>query len=205
MIKITRRKFIKNSILIASAPYLITCSKATANQHPNIILYVTDDQGTHDAGCYGNPIVKTPGLDYLATKGIRFTHGFSTVSSCSPSRATILTGLHCHANGQYGLHHSFHNFNSLPNVISLPRLMQQAGYRTIISGKYHVGPALVYPFDHAVNRYLEPGAKYILPGDAAELCREFIEKKDNHPFFLYFCPKEPHYPFFREKADAIEP
>lgn len=205
MEKISRRKFIKSNLILASAPLIITCKKTNSTRHPNIILYVTDDQGTNDAGCYGNPIVKTPGLDYLATKGVRFTHAFSAASSCSPSRAVILTGLHSHANGQYGLHHAFHNFNSLPNIISLPFLLKKAGYRTIISGKFHVGPASVYPFQNWVNNYLAEGASYIPPDEAAELCKKYMLQKDSRPFFLYFCPKEPHYPFFREKADPIDP
>ncbi|MBD3288243.1 sulfatase-like hydrolase/transferase, partial [candidate division KSB1 bacterium] len=188
-----------------ATPFIFRCDNSRSAKRPNIILYVTDDQGTTDAGCYGNPIVKTPGLDYLATKGVRFTHGFSTASSCSPSRATILTGLYSHANGQYGLYHSFHNFNSLPYITSLPALLAEAGYRTIISGKFHVGPASVYPFQHYINNYLAKGASYIPPDEAADLCKPHIEKHDSKPFFLYFCPKEPHFPFFREKADAIDP
>jgi N-sulfoglucosamine sulfohydrolase len=182
----------------------LTFTIVNAGNRPNIILYVTDDQGSLDAGCYGNSVIKTPGLDNLASQGMRFTNGFAAVSSCSSSRACLLTGLYSHANGQYGLHHSFHNFYSLPNIKSLPALLAEAGYRTIIAGKYHVGPSSVYPFQHAVNRYLDEGATYILPDEAAELCREFIAAKSDQPFFLYFCPKEPHSPFYRQKADPID-
>ena len=76
----------------------------------NVILYVVDDQGTTDAGCYGNDVIKTPGLDLLAKHGTRFTHGFCTTASCSASRSVILTGLYNHANGQYGHQHSYHHF-----------------------------------------------------------------------------------------------
>src|SRR5690606_8115283 len=74
----------------------------------NVVLYVTDDQGSTDAGCYGNPVIKTPGLDTLAAEGTRFTHAFRTTPPCSASRSVILTGLHNHANGQYGHAHSYH-------------------------------------------------------------------------------------------------
>jgi len=183
--------------------FICTFITVKGEDRPNIILYVTDDQGSTDAGCYGNPLVKTPGLDYLASQGMRFTNGYATVASCSPSRATLLTGLHTHANGQYGLHHSFHNFYSLPNIKSLPALLVEAGYRTIIAGKYHVGPPSVYPFKFRVNNYLAKGAKYLLPDEAAEACRKYITETSDRPFFLYFCPKEPHSPFYRQKADSI--
>ncbi|HEX2473510.1 MAG TPA: sulfatase-like hydrolase/transferase, partial [Lacipirellulaceae bacterium] len=81
-----------------------TASAATRN----VILFVTDDQG-QDAGCYGNPVIKTPNLDALAAYGTRFTHAYCTTASCSPSRSVILTGLFNHANGQYGLEHAAHH------------------------------------------------------------------------------------------------
>src|SRR5690349_6123639 len=95
----------------------------------NVLLFVTDDQG-QDAGCYGNPVLKTPNLDALAADGTRFTNAYCTTSSCSPSRSVILTGLFNHANGQYGLEHAEHHFNSFSNVKSLPVTLEGAGYRT---------------------------------------------------------------------------
>ena len=65
----------------------------------NVLLYVVDDQGSTDAGCYGNPVIKTPGLDTLAAAGTRFTHAFCTTASCSASRSVILSGQYNHANG----------------------------------------------------------------------------------------------------------
>ena len=90
-----------------------TAALAGRSQHrdrPNIVMVVVDDLGTGDAGCYGNPVIKTPGLDLLAQHGTRFTHGFCTTASCSASRSVILTGLYNHANGQYGHMHDFHHF-----------------------------------------------------------------------------------------------
>src|SRR5690554_1112154 len=87
---------------------------------PNIVLIVSDDHGTDALGCYGNPVIKTPALDALAQMGTRFTHAFCTSASCSPSRSVILSGMHNHANGMYGLEHSFHHFSSFDHVKSLP-------------------------------------------------------------------------------------
>jgi N-sulfoglucosamine sulfohydrolase len=151
----------------------------------NVVLYVTDDQGL-DAGCYGNPVIKTPHLDALAADGTRFEYAYCTTASCSPSRSVILTGLYNHANGQYGLEHAYHHFRSFENLTSLPMWLSKAGYRTARIGKFHVGPEAVYRFNEK------------LPGnprnsvEMAENCREFIEADSEQSFFLYFCTSDPH-------------
>lgn len=169
-------------------------------QKPNVLLYVVDDHGTDDAGCYGNHVIKTPGLDTLARQGTRFTHAFCTSASCSASRSVILTGLHNHATGQYGHEHGYNHFVSFPNIKSLPVLLADAGYRTASMGKYHVAPEKVYHFQH----YLR-GTSGRTPEQMAEDCRTFIAAKENKPFFLYFCTTEPHRPFLREGSDTFDP
>jgi N-sulfoglucosamine sulfohydrolase len=151
----------------------------------NVVLFVADDHGL-DAGCYGNPVIKTPHLDALAADATRFQNAFATTASCSPSRSVILTGLFSHANGQYGLEHAAHHFRSFDDVKSLPVLLSSAGYRTARVGKFHVAPESVYRFDE------------VLPGNArnavvmAENCRGLIESPSERPFFLYFCTADPH-------------
>src|SRR5262245_32435985 len=86
------------------------CAAATAASR-NVVLIGTDDQG-QDAGCYGNPVIKTPNIDALAADGTLFKNAYCTTASCSPSRSVILTGLFNHANGQYGLEHAEHHFSS---------------------------------------------------------------------------------------------
>lgn len=166
-------------------------------KRPNVLLYVVDDQGTDDAGCYGLPVIKTPGLDALAREGTRFTHGFCTTASCSASRSTILSGLHNHYNGQYGHQHAYHHFHSFPHVRSLPNLLGEAGYRTVSAGKYHVAPEEVYKFDQRIG-----GPS---PEEMAERCRGVIADDGGSPFFLYFCTSEPHRPFKRQGSDEIDP
>src|SRR5918999_2563895 len=100
---------------------------ATASGAPrNVLLIIADDQG-RDLGAYGTS-VRTPNLDALAVRGTLFTHAFSAVSSCSPSRAVIFTGLYSHTNGMYGLAHDIHNVHLLPWVKTLPQTLKQAGY-----------------------------------------------------------------------------
>jgi N-sulfoglucosamine sulfohydrolase len=150
----------------------------------NIVLVVSDDHG-QDAGCYGNPVIKTPHLDRLAADGTRFRYAFATTASCSASRSVLLTGLHNHANGHYGHEHAYHHFSSLPQVKSLPVLLHRAGYRTARIGKFHVAPEEVYRFDRAL-----PGNSRS-PVEMADSCKDFIAAGDQ-PFFLYFCTADPH-------------
>ena len=165
---------------------------------PNIILYVVDDLGTGDAGCYGNPVIRTPGLDELASQGTRFTHAFCTTASCSASRSVILSGLYNHANGQYGHMHDFHHFATFDHVRTLPVMLSQAGYRTVRTGKYHVAPESVYTFD----RHIVAGGAS--PEERAALCAPVLQFRDGRPFFLYFCTSEPHRPFVREGSSPVD-
>lgn len=151
----------------------------------NVVLFVTDDQGL-DAGCYGNPILKTPHLDRLAAEGTRFPSAFCTTASCSASRSVILTGLHNHANGHYGHQHSYHHFSSQDSVQSLPVLLGAAGYRTARIGKFHVAPDSVFKFATVL-----PGNSRS-PVEMADQCKDFIAAPGDKPFFLYFCTSDPH-------------
>ncbi|RKY05412.1 heparan N-sulfatase [Candidatus Poribacteria bacterium] len=155
----------------------------------NVVLIVVDDQG-YQAGCYGDPVVQTPNLDALAAEGTIFTHAFCTSASCSASRSVILTGLYNHANGQFGHAHEPHNFHTFRWVRSLPVLLAEAGYRTCLIGKFHVQPEEVYHFEQYLNKGIPGGSRN--PVAMAEKAREFIQQDDPRPFFLYFCPSDPH-------------
>ncbi|MBN1818507.1 MAG: sulfatase-like hydrolase/transferase [Sedimentisphaerales bacterium] len=198
--KSNRRDFLKGFGLAGAALSLGACTaaqeKAPSTKRPNVILYVVDDQGSADAGCYGNPVIRTPGLDRLAENGTRFTHAFCTTASCSASRSVILSGLYNHYNGQYGHQHAYHHFSSFDYVRSLPNLLAEAGYRTARWGKYHVAPDEVYAFQQVI-----PGGS---PEAGAGQCESYIAARDERPFFLYFCTTEPHRPFRRD-GDTFKP
>jgi N-sulfoglucosamine sulfohydrolase len=153
----------------------------------NIIFFITDDESP-TLGCYGDPIAKTPAIDALAKDGTLFLNAFATTASCSASRSVVLSGLHNHANGQYGHQHSFHKFSSYFNVIglSLPRNLAKAGYRTGHIGKYHVSPEEVFHFE----TYLRGNSRNAV--QMAEQTKDFIAQKSEQPFFLYFATSDPH-------------
>lgn len=154
----------------------------------NIVFFITDDEGP-TLGCYGDPVAVTPNVDRLAAEGTLFRNAFATTASCSASRSVVLSGLHNHANGQYGHQHAYHKFASFHNVVSLalPRVLANAGYRTAQIGKYHVAPEPVYHFE----TYLKGNSRSTV--QLAETCRDFItDTNDPRPFFLYIATSDPH-------------
>jgi len=172
-------------------------------RRPNILMVIADDQGMNDAGCYGHPLLRTPALDELAAGGVRMTHAFCTSPSCSASRSVILTGLHNHANGQFGHSQPPYNFSTLPTVHSLPAMLGQAGYRTALCGKCHVAPDAVYPFATVINKDYSAGIG--MPADMADACRAVIADPGANPFFLVFAMREPHRPFWLREQSRWRP
>jgi N-sulfoglucosamine sulfohydrolase len=153
----------------------------------NVIFYVADDMSPI-MGCYGDKVIKTPNMDALAADGCLFTNAYATTASCSASRSVIMSGLHNHANGQYGHQHDTGHFYSFVNVISLalPRVMHRAGYRTALIGKYHVAPEVVYHYDTMINYGLRNDAGMV------EQAKDIIFAKDDKPFFIYIGTHDPH-------------
>ncbi len=154
-------------------------------RHRNVLILVGDDHG-RDLGCYGAP-VRTPHLDSLAREGTRFDYAFCTVSSCSPSRSVIMSGLHTHANGMYGLQHAVHKQSSLDSVRGLPNLLRTAGYRSLCVGKYHVAPEASYRFDEYSN---EGGGRN--GARMAQAAAAWLGKDPERPFLLYMGFTDPH-------------
>jgi len=165
---------------------LIQC--AAAADARNVLLIVADDQG-RDLGVYGNPILQTPNLDALAARGTLFTNAFATVSSCSPSRSVLYTGLYSHSNGMYGLAHDVHNQHLLPSVRTLPQYLKAAGYRTGLVGKKHILPESALPFDEELAPE-RPGNRDV--AFMAEEARKFISRSAGKPFLLIVGYSDPH-------------
>lgn len=122
---------------------------AANSPRPNVLFILTDDQRADAMSIAGHPHLKTPHIDRLAKEGVHFKNAFCTTSICSPSRATILSGLYAHTHGVTN------NFTEFPvDLPTWPKALQAAGYRTAYFGKYHMGEENddVRPgFDHFVT------------------------------------------------------
>jgi len=105
-----------------------------AEKRPNVVFVLTDDQRWDTIGLTERSQVKTPNIDRLGKEGVYFRNAFCTTSLCSPSRASILSGLYAHSHGV------LNNFTEYPNDLpSFPRALHDAGYTTGYIGKYHMG------------------------------------------------------------------
>ncbi len=110
----------------------ISCNqKNTKEKSPNIICIMVDDMGYSDPGCYGGEI-NTPNIDYLANNGLRFTD-FHNAARCSPSRASLLTGVYPHEANMADIGHSLSK-----NVVTVAEVLKEKGYQTGMSGKWHL-------------------------------------------------------------------
>ena len=108
-----------------------------ASARPNIVLIMADDLGFSDLGCYGAEI-RTPNLDQLARKGLRFSQFYNT-AKCHSSRVSLLTGLYCDQAGS----------NSLSRGTTIAEVLRTAGYSTAMSGKWHLsGNPVEFGFQH---------------------------------------------------------
>jgi N-acetylglucosamine-6-sulfatase len=103
-------------------------------ERPNVLFILSDDIRPYALGCYGAKDIKTPNIDRIAKEGVRFANMFCTTSLCSPSRASILTGLYAHTHGVTN------NFAELPsNLTHWPQRLREEGYETAYMGKWHMG------------------------------------------------------------------
>jgi arylsulfatase A-like enzyme len=108
---------------------------------PNVLMVVTDQERADILGCYRSPICRTPSLDGLAAEGVRFETCVAPTAICSPSRASLLTGLYPHG---HGILNNTHEPDALrtelpPELRTFPELLRDAGYRLGYVGKWHVG------------------------------------------------------------------
>jgi arylsulfatase A-like enzyme len=111
-------------------------------ERPNVIVFLSDDHGQALMGCSGNPVIRTPHMDGLAREGMRLTRVFAASPTCSPSRASLYTGLYPARNGTMGNH-----TDCRPGIGSLPHYLKGLGYRVVLANKGDVRPASVFDFE----------------------------------------------------------
>ena len=161
---------------------------------PNIVLILNDDMGFSDIGCYGGE-VETPNLDRLAKDGLRFSQFYNT-ARCSPSRASLLTGLHPHQTSvgvlTYDMGPEGYAGNLNQRCVTIAEALKPAGYRSYLSGKWHISSNLKQPtdswpmqrgFDRFYGTIIGAGSFY----DPNTLTRgnENIEHEARDPRFFY--------------------
>lgn len=202
------------AILLLLSMLLAACGTAESSQtdaaRPNFVVIIADDMAYEDSSPYGHPTLRTPNLERLAQEGIRFDQAFVTASSCSPSRASIITGRYPHNTDAEQLHWP------LPaDQVTFMERLKAAGYWTAAAGKWHLGDAIKDRFDEV----REAGTSgFQLPtGDAARNakmtgsgtgaqkcgCDQWLplleERPADRPFFLWLAALDPH----RDYEDGI--
>ena len=121
-------------LAIAALCLLARTSTAADSARPNVLFILCDDIRWNAMSCAGHPTLKTPNIDRIANEGVRFANMFCTTSLCSPSRASILTGLYAHTHGVTN------NFTELPTtLVHWPMRLHEQGYETAYMGKWHMG------------------------------------------------------------------
>ncbi len=204
---------------------LATVGPVSASGKPNILLILADDLAWSDLGCYGSEI-KTPHLDALAKDGLRLTQFYNS-ARCSPTRASILTGLHPHQAG-------FPNLSgALPkNSATIPEVLKPAGYRSYMVGKWHLNqnnPPTERGFDEFYGmlggynscwqedpfytRWPKGRPKRIYAKDTfystdvfSDYAIDFITdgQKSGRPWFMYLAFNAPHFPLHAPEADIAK-
>jgi arylsulfatase A-like enzyme len=181
------RQQVQRIVFSAVVP-AVSVSAAQENSRPNILLCIADDWSAMNAGCYGDPQARTPNIDALAAKGIRFENAYCSSPSCSPSRAALLTGrMAVELEEAANLWGGFD-----PKFSVYPSLLQDAGYFTGYEGKGWAPGSL----EHSGRTENPAGRRY-------GSFEAFLKKRPkDHPFCFWFGSTDPHLPYEDGYAEA---
>lgn len=188
------------------------CGRAAESPRPNVLFILCDDLRWDALSCAGNSHVRTPHIDRLAREGVFFKNTFCTTSLCSPSRASILSGLYAHTHGVTN------NFTEYPaELASFPRLLQTAGYETAYVGKWHMGeendgrrPGFDYFVTHkGQGKYFDTEfnindeRREVVPGYythvVTDMVAGWLKRPRTKPWVMMLGHKAPHSFYFPEK------
>ena len=210
---LTRRSLLRSAAF--AAPVF-----AQSRRRPNVVLIITDDQGYGDLSLHGNPHLKTPNTDAIARDGIQFTQ-FQVCPVCAPTRASLMTGRYNYRTGVVDTY--LGRAMMYPDEITLAETLSEAGYRTGIFGKWHLGDnyplrsldqgfhenlvhtggGIGQPSDPRGNTYFDPvlfhnGKPRKYQGYCTDIFFDeairWIERNARSPFFAYIATNAPHTP-----------
>lgn len=188
----------------------------------NIVLIFMDDMGYGDLGCTGSPLIRTPRMDAFADEGMMFTQMYSAAPTCTPSRATLLTGRYAQRVGLPRVIFPRDREGLADWEVTIAELLRSAGYRTGAFGKWHLGARREHhPTNHGFDDFV--GLPYSNDMDPVVLLRrdgstesdvdqslltrrytddamDFIDRAADQPFFCYLPHAMPHIPLHVEKG-----
>lgn len=193
------------------------CGAAAKKRPPNIVLFLVDDMGWNDVGCYGNTFHETPNIDAFAKQGMRFTNAYAACPVCSPTRASIMSGkypatlnLTDFIPGHWRPYEKLvvpkMNLQLPLKEVTLAEMVKPAGYVSASFGKWHLGGRTHYPDKQGFDDWVVTGGRHFAPkfrttpktpvkkgeylGDfLTRQAERFMEQNRDKPFLLYL----PHY------------
>ena len=186
------KRFLLFSLMVGCL--ITTAFSQDSPKRPNILFILCDDIRWDHLSCAGHPSIKTPNIDRLANEGVHFRNMFCTTSLCSPSRASILSGLYAHSHGVQN------NFTEYPNDLpSFPTRLHETGYETAYIGKWHMGedndekrPGFDYWVSHkGQGKYFDTefnvdGERKVIPGYythiVTQLASDWLKKPRDKPW-----------------------
>lgn len=229
------RRLLLVALAIVCAAPMFARAQAVREARPNVVLIITDDMGWADLGSYGATDIRTPNLDRLAAEGLRLTDFYSNGTTCSPTRAGLISGRY---QQRYGVEAPIANADragdsGLPATgFSLPQLLKNHGYATGLVGKWHLGyTAEKSPNAHGFDYFFglksgyhdyythhagdgqpdlwENDRRIEREGYTTDLVTEhaarFIEEHKSTPFFVDVSYTAPHWPYQRPGAPSVAP
>ncbi|MEP4077345.1 sulfatase [Haloferula sp.] len=169
---------------------LCALNARAAESQPNFLIILGDDISASSLGCYGSKNPHTsPNIDRLADEGMRFTNMFVTEAICAPARAELYTGQQPHRNGCMQNHKATRN-----GTLSVVQHLGKLGYRVGLTGKTHIKPKSVYPFE-VVKGFPKNCNARDLPGADWDGVEAFMTRDEEQPFCLFLCSIHAHSPW----------
>jgi len=185
--------------LLLSLLLLPVLEAAAGDRAPNFLVILGDDISATSLGCYGSENLHTsPNIDQLAEEGIRFTNMFVSQAICAPARAELYTGMSPYRNGCVANHQA-----TKQGTLSVVQHLKKLGYRVGLTGKTHIKPRTVYPFEQIKGFAKNCNAFGTVP-ESWDGVEEFMTRDSEQPFCLFICSIHAHSPWDAGDASRWE-